>query len=72
MSLPSYQNHIDNAIIDATNMTDCQLVSSFAHHGCGDFSHFINFDRDSLIDLYVADRVYGMFHSVYAKMLRTL
>lgn len=72
MSLPSYQNYHDNAIIDANNMTDCQLVSSFKHHGCNDFSYFINFDRDSLIDLYVADRVYGMFHRVYAKMLNTL
>ena len=72
MSLPTFQNYVDNAIIDATKMNDAQLVSSFSHHGCGDFSHFINFDRDSLIDLYVADRVYGMFHSVYAKMLRTL
>ena len=72
MSLPSYKNYVNNAIIDATKMNDAQLVSSFARHGCGDFSHFINFDRDSLIDLYVADRVYGMFHSVYAKMLNTL
>ena len=72
MSLPSFQNYVDNTIIDATNMTDCQLVSSFAVHGCGDFSHFINFDRDSLIDLYVADRCYDMFLNQYSKMLATL
>ena len=72
MSLPNFQNYIDNTIIDATNMSDAQLVSSFAVHGCGDFSHFINFDRDSLIDLYVADRCYDMFWSVYSKMLATL
>ena len=72
MSLTTLQTNVDNARIDATNMTDCQLVSSFAVHGCNDFSYFINFDRLSLIDLYVADRCYGMFHSVYAKMLNTL
>jgi len=72
MSLPSFQNYIDNTVITATNMSDAQLVASFAVHGCGDFSHFINFDRDSLIDLYVADRCYDMFFSVYAKMLNTL
>jgi len=72
MSLPSFQNYIDNTVITATNMSDAQLVASFAVHGCGDFSHFINFDRDSLIDLYVADQCYDMFFSVYAKMLNTL
>ena len=72
MSLPSFQNWVDNTIIDATNMSDAQLVSSFAVHGCGDFSHFINFDRDSLIDLYVADRCYDMFWNQYSKMLATL
>ncbi len=72
MSLPSFQNWVDNTIIDATNMSDAQLVSSFAVHGCGDFSHFINFDRDSLIDLYVADQCYDMFWNQYSKMLATL
>jgi len=72
MSLPSFQNYIDNTVITATNMSDAQLVASFAVHGCNDFSYFINFDRDSLIDLYVADRCYDMFFSVYAKMLNTL
>lgn len=72
MPLPQYQNYVDNAIIDATNMTDDQLVCSFTHHGVNDYVDFFNFDRDSLIDLYVADRVYGMFHKVYAKMLNTL
>jgi len=72
MSLTTLQTNVDNARIDATNMTDCQLVSSFAVHGCNDFSHFINFDRLSLIDLYIADRCFDMFHSVYAKMLNTL
>ena len=72
MSLPSFQNWVDNTIQDATQMSDAQLVSSFAVHGCGDFSHFINFDRDSLIDLYVADRCYDMFWNQYSKMLATL
>ena len=72
MSLPSFQNYIDNTVITATNMSDAQLVASFAVHGCGDFSHFINFDRESLIDLYVADVCYDMFYSVYAKLLNTL
>ena len=72
MSNNQLQNFVDSTILDATQMSDAQLVSSFAVHGCGDFSHFINFDRDSLIDLYVADRCYDMFFSVYAKMLNTL
>ena len=72
MSNFQFQTFIDNTVIDATNMSDAQLVSSFAAHGCGDFSHFINFDRDSLIDLYVADVCYDMFYSVYARLLNTL
>ena len=72
MSNNQLQNFVDSTILDATQMSDAQLVSSFAVHGCGDFSHFINFDRDSLIDLYVADQCYDMFFSIYAKMLNTL
>ena len=56
----------------ASNLSNAELVSSFAVHGCGDFSHFINFDRDSLIDLYVSDVCYDMFWSIYAKLLNTL
>ena len=72
MSNNQLQNFVDSTILDATQMSDAQLVASFAVHGCGDFSHFINFDRDSLIDLYVADQCYDMFFSIYAKMLNTL
>jgi len=72
MSNNQLQNFVDSTILTATQMSDSALVASFAVHGCGDFSHFINFDRDSLIDLYVADQCYDMFFSVYAKMLNTL
>ena len=68
MSLPSFQNWVDNTIQDATQMSDAQLVSSFAVHGCGDFSHFINFDRDSLIDLYVQHTVFDSFDTAYPFM----
>ena len=56
----------------ASNLSNAELVSSFAAHGCGDFVHFPNFDRESLIDLYVADVCYDMFYSIYAKLLNTL
>jgi hypothetical protein len=72
MSNFQFQTFIDNTVIDATNMSDSALVASFAAHGCGDFIHFPNFDRDSLIDLYIADVCYDGFYSLYAKLLNTL
>ena len=63
---------VEATIKKASNLSDAELVSSFAVHGCGDFVHFINFDRDSLIDLYVSDVCYDMFWSIYAKLLNTL
>jgi len=72
MSLNTFKIFVSNTVATATNMSDSALVASFAAHGCGDFSHFINFDRDSLIELYVADRCYDMFYSVYARLLNTL
>ena len=66
------QTFVEATNIKASNLSNAELVSSFAVHGCGDFSHFINFDRESLIDLYVSDVCYGLFFHVYAKLLNTL
>ena len=71
-NLMDLQTFVEATNQKASNLSNAELVSSFAHHGCGDFSHFINFDRDSLLDLYVADVCFGMFFSVYAKLLNTL
>ena len=72
MSNLQLQNFVDATILDASQLSSDQLVCSFRHHGVNDYVDFFNFDRDSLIDLYVADRCYDMFHSVYARMLNTL
>jgi len=72
MSLNTFKIFVSNTVATANAMSTSALVSSFTAHGCGDFIHFPNFDRDSLIDLYVADRCYDSFFSVYAKMLNTL
>ena len=72
MSNTQLQTFVDATILNASQMTSDQLVCSFTHHGVNDYVDFINFDRDSLIDLYVADRCYGMFHSLYGKLLNTL
>ena len=72
MSNTQFQNFIDATVLDATKMTSDQLVCAFQAHGVCDYKDFINFDRDSLIDLYVADRCYDMFHSLYGKLLNTL
>ena len=66
------QTFVEATNIKASNLSNAELVSSFAVHGCGDFVHFINFDRDSLIDLYVSDVCYGLFFHAYAKLLNTL
>ena len=71
-NLMDLQTFVEATNIKASNLSDAELVSSFAHHGCGDFIHFPNFDRESLIDLYVADVCYDMFYSIYAKLLSTL
>ena len=66
MSLPNFQNWIDNAISDASQMNDSQLVASFPNNM--DFVDFINFDRDSLIDLYVQHTVFDSFDTAYPFM----
>ena len=71
-NLMDLQTFVEATNIKASNLSNAELVSSFAVHGCGDFSHFINFDRESLIDLYVSDVCYGLFFHVYAKLLNTL
>ena len=71
-NLMDLQTFVEATNIKASNLSNAELVSSFAVHGCGDFSHFINFDRESLIDLYVSDVCFDMFFSVYAKLLNTL
>ncbi len=71
-NLMDLQTFVEATNIKASNLSNAELVSSFAVHGCGDFSHFINFDRDSLIDLYVSDVCYGLFFHAYAKLLNTL
>jgi hypothetical protein len=72
MSNTQLQNFVDATILTASQLSDDQLVCSFRHHGVCDYIDFVNFDRDSLIDLYVSDRCFDMFHSVYAKLLNTL
>ena len=71
-NLMDLQTFVEATNIKASNLSNAELVSSFAHHGCGDFVHFPNFDRDSLIDLYVSDVCYGLFFHAYAKLLNTL
>ena len=71
-NLMDLQTFVEATNIKASNLSNAELVSSFAVHGCGDFVHFINFDRDSLIDLYVSDVCYGLFFHAYAKLLNTL
>ena len=66
MSLPNFQNYIDNAISDASKMNDAALVASFPNNM--DFVDFINFDRDSLIDLYVQHNVFDNFDTAYPFM----
>ncbi len=66
MSLPNFQNWIDNAISDASKMNDSALVCSFPNNM--DFVDFINFDRDSLIDLYVQHVVFDNFDTAYPFM----
>ena len=66
MPLPNFQNYIDNAISDASKMNDSALVASFPNNM--DFVDFINFDRDSLIDLYVQHVVFDNFDIVYPFM----
>tara|TARA_B100000809_G_scaffold228731_1_gene241928 strand:- start:496 stop:768 length:273 start_codon:yes stop_codon:yes gene_type:complete len=63
---------VNQTVAEATQLSMDQLVCSFQAHGVCDYIDFVNFDRDSLIDLYVSDRCYDMFHSVYAKLLNTL
>ena len=72
MSNNQLQNFVDATILEASQLSMDQLVCSFQAHGVCDYKDFVNFDRDSLIDLYVSDRCYDMFHSVYAKLLNTL
>lgn len=72
MSVNTLQNLVNQTVAEATQLSSDQLVCSFRHHGVNDYEDFINFDRDSLIELYVSDRCYDMFHSVYAKLLNTL
>ena len=66
MTLPNFQNWIDNATSDAVRMSDATLVASFPNNM--DFVDFINFDRDSLIDLYVQHDVFDNFDIVYPFM----
>ena len=72
MSVNTLQNFVNETVAEATQLSSDQLVCSFRHHGVCDYVDFYNFDRDSLIELYVSDRCYDMFHSVYAKLLNTL
>ena len=72
MSNNQLQNFVDATILEASQLSSDQLVCAFQAHGVCDYKDFYNFDRDSLIDLYVSDRCYDMFHSVYAKLLNTL
>ena len=72
MSVNTLQNFVDSTIVEASQMSNAQIISEFAVHGLDNEIHFINFDRDSLIDLYVSDVCYGLFFHVYAKLLNTL
>ena len=72
MSVNTLQNFVNQTVAKATQLSNDQLVCSFRHHGVCDYEDFYNFDRDSLIELYISDRCYDMFYSVYARMLNTL
>ena len=72
MSVNTLQNFVNETVAEATLMTSDQLVCAFQAHGVCDYKDFVQFDKDSLIELYVSDRCYDMFHSVYAKLLNTL
>jgi hypothetical protein len=72
MSVNTLQNFVNETVAEATLMTNDELVCAFQAHGVCDYKDFVQFDRDSLIELYISDRCYDMFYSVYAKMLNTL
>jgi hypothetical protein len=72
MSVNTLQNLVNQTVAEATLMTNDELVCAFQAHGVCDYKDFVQFDRDSLIELYISDRCYDMFYSVYAKLLNTL
>ena len=72
MSLKTFQAFVNATVANATLLSNAQIINEFAVHGLDNEIHFINFDRDSLIDLYVADVCYDGFYSLYAKLLNTL
>ena len=61
---------VEATIKKASVLSDAELVSSFSQK-C-DFVDFINWDHDSLVDLYVSDVCYDLFFHAYAKIAKTL
>jgi hypothetical protein len=72
MSVNTLQNFVNETVAEATQLSNDELVCAFRHHGLCDYKDFVQFDRDSLIELYISDRCYDMFYSVYARLLNTL
>ena len=61
---------VEATIKKASFLSDAEIVSSFSQK-C-DFVDFINWDHDSLVDLYVSDVCYDLFFHAYAKIAKTL
>ena len=61
---------VEATIKKASNLSNAEIISDFSVK-C-DFVDFINWDRDSLISLYVSDVCYDLFFHAYAKIAKTL
>ena len=61
---------VEATIKKASNLSNAEIISDFSVK-C-DFVDFINWDHDSLVDLYVSDVCYDLFFHAYAKIAKTL
>ena len=61
---------VEATIKKASNLSNAEIIGDFSVK-C-DFVDFINWDRDSLISLYVSDVCYDLFFHAYAKIAKTL
>ena len=61
---------VEATIKKASVLSNAEIISNFSQK-C-DFVDFINWDHDSLVDLYVSDVCYDLFFHAYAKIAKTL
>ena len=61
---------VEATIKKASVLSSAEIISSFPVK-C-DFVDFINWDKDSLVDLYVSHVCYDLFFHAYAKIAKTL